>query len=117
MIRPENAHFIHYRQRRCVPYSGYPWVIEKNPVELIYGTTTDFIEWRSLVLGQSVRDDIASRGMEELPLLLGQDDRGCWWGFREQFYSTADSDLAPDEVKAFVEATAGPPRHSGMTTR
>ena len=118
MVRPENAHFIYYRQRPCAPYSGYPWVIENNPVELIYGTATDFNEWGALVLGQSVRDEIATGGMDEVPLLLGRDDRGrCWWGFRERFYSTADHELGPDEVKALVEAAAGPPWHPSLTTR
>jgi hypothetical protein len=105
VIRRENAHFIRYRQRPCAPYGGYPWVIEKGPVELIYGAATDFDGWKSLVLGHSVRGDIATGVMEQVPLLLGRDERGrSWWGFREQFYSTTDGDLEPDEVMALVEA-------------
>jgi hypothetical protein len=118
MIRRENAHFIHYRQRRCAPYSGYPWVIERDPVELICGTPADFNQWTTLVLGPSVRHHIATVGMEQVPLLLGRDDRGrCWWGFRERFYSTGEGDLDPDEVKVLIEASDRPTRHSRLVAR
>jgi hypothetical protein len=105
VIQQESAHFIHYRQRPSTAYSGYPWHLESVPVELIYGSTGDLLgSWGSLVLGQSVRDDIAGGRMEQIPLKLGRDDHGrFWWGFEEQFYSTAEANLEPDEVRAMVE--------------
>jgi hypothetical protein len=104
VIQQEDAHFIHYRQRPRNAYSGYPWRLESVPVELIYGSIGgQFGSWGSLVLVQSVRDDIASGRMEQIPLELGRDDYGrFWWGFEKNFYSTADADLEPDEVRALV---------------